>query len=187
MGFKSWLIKEGEGGKAVLVATGSFSPVHRGHIEMMENAKKWLEENGYEVIKGFISPKHDSYVKTKSDWIPIEDRVAMLNLMTKGSWIDIDTWEASQPTQRSRYDVVDRIQQQYPDAKAIFVCGEDVCPAYLQQLPGLTTVHGYTYWVSDREPGVSSSSAKKALKAGQSTQGVLDPEIEDYMKKFYNQ
>jgi nicotinic acid mononucleotide adenylyltransferase/biopolymer transport protein ExbD len=49
----------------VLVSTGAFNPIHEGHIKMMELAEEKLIQEGYEVIGGYFSFAHDSYVKTK--------------------------------------------------------------------------------------------------------------------------
>ena len=49
----------------VLLTTGGFDPIHEGHIYMMNFAKKTLEKNGYDVVGGFLSPSHESYISTK--------------------------------------------------------------------------------------------------------------------------
>lgn len=50
---------------AVLVSTGSYSPIHAGHVGIMEVAKRYVESLGYSVVQGVISPSHDAYVSTK--------------------------------------------------------------------------------------------------------------------------
>lgn len=50
---------------AVIVSTGAFCPVHRGHIRMMELAKAELERRGALVLGGYLSPSHDNYVQMK--------------------------------------------------------------------------------------------------------------------------
>lgn len=49
----------------ILLSTGSFSPLHDGHIHMMERAKEILESKGYSVVGGYLSPSHDEYVSSK--------------------------------------------------------------------------------------------------------------------------
>lgn len=51
----------------VLLSTGSFSPLHDGHIQMMEKAKTYLLSIGYNVIGGYFSFSHEQYVKTKKN------------------------------------------------------------------------------------------------------------------------
>ena len=51
------------GGKNALVyITGSFAPIHDGHINSVIKACETLSENGYNVLGGVISPDHDKYV-----------------------------------------------------------------------------------------------------------------------------
>jgi len=52
---------------AVLVSTGSYAPIHAGHIGIMEVAKAYVETLGYQVVQGVISPSHDAYVSRKYD------------------------------------------------------------------------------------------------------------------------
>jgi nicotinic acid mononucleotide adenylyltransferase len=84
---------------AVLVGTGSYNPVHIGHIEILKLAKEKLKDK-FEIIGGFISPSHESYVSAKykvsSDYIEIEDRLKMIELATKEAgvdeWLKADPW-----------------------------------------------------------------------------------------------
>uniref|UniRef100_A0A0D9Z021 Cytidyltransferase-like domain-containing protein n=1 Tax=Oryza glumipatula TaxID=40148 RepID=A0A0D9Z021_9ORYZ len=55
-----------EGGKrgvAVLVATGSFNPPTYMHLRMFELAKDELQQRGYSVLGGYMSPVNDAYKK----------------------------------------------------------------------------------------------------------------------------
>ena len=38
-------MQAGSGAKCVLLATGAMSPVHRGHVEILEHARQTLEEH----------------------------------------------------------------------------------------------------------------------------------------------
>eukprot|EP01084_Bolivina_argentea_P125412 222208_1 len=68
----------------VLVATGTFSPVHRMHIINMELSKQHIEQFNwrYRVVGGFISPTHDEYCSYKLGdlSIPAVHRIQMLSL-----------------------------------------------------------------------------------------------------------
>lgn len=54
---------------AAVVLTGSFSPLHEGHIGMVLHAKRKLEALGYEVPQGILSFAHDNYVSFKNQGI----------------------------------------------------------------------------------------------------------------------
>eukprot|EP01106_Pelomyxa_sp_JSP_P006598 TRINITY_DN2063_c0_g1_i3.p1 TRINITY_DN2063_c0_g1~~TRINITY_DN2063_c0_g1_i3.p1 ORF type:complete len:225 (+),score=30.12 TRINITY_DN2063_c0_g1_i3:277-951(+) len=95
--------------RAVLVATGSFSPIHRMHIVQFEMARTFLAScHAVDVILGYISPSHDSYLRGKlgEEAIPYEDRVEMCKLAIKdhftqnptndGFTIVVDQWEGHQ-------------------------------------------------------------------------------------------
>jgi hypothetical protein len=55
----------GDGPPLVLIASGAFCPVHDGHLEMMEAARREVERRGRIVVGGFLAPDHDGYVGTK--------------------------------------------------------------------------------------------------------------------------
>ena len=103
IGVLKWFKEKHEENKeeqlAILLATGSFNPIHTGHVDMMNFAKKELESLGkYTVIGGFMSPSHDSYVSTKGSYIGSDDRIEMIKLAVEDSdWIECDEWECEQP------------------------------------------------------------------------------------------
>jgi len=83
---------------AVVVSTGSFSPMHKGHVDAMVIAKKYIEDNlGYQVIQGVMSLSHDGYVAFKNNGIAklnVGARTEKAYEMTKDEdWITIDRFE----------------------------------------------------------------------------------------------
>lgn len=91
-------IKKPETNKTVvLLTTGSFSPIHKGHMQMMNLAKKTLEKKGYEVLGGYISLSHDDYVKQKYEgkaYIPGGIRLNICEkVVQSSSWLMVDPWE----------------------------------------------------------------------------------------------
>lgn len=80
----------------VLLTTGGFDPIHEGHIYMMDFAKKILEKNGYNVVGGYLSPSHESYVSTKPYYkINPYERLDLCQETIKDSeWLSIDPWES---------------------------------------------------------------------------------------------
>lgn len=85
------------GRNAVLLSTGSYAPVHQGHIEIMEKAKRELERRGWNVVGGYLSPSHDSYVGIKnggSAAMHVGERLHRCGLVTADSdWLMVDPWE----------------------------------------------------------------------------------------------
>ena len=80
----------------VLLTTGGFDPIHDGHLYMMDFAKKTLEKNGYNVVGGYLSPSHESYVSTKPYYkINAFERLDLCQECVKDSdWLMIDPWES---------------------------------------------------------------------------------------------
>lgn len=81
----------------VILSTGGFCPIHDGHLYMMEEAKKILEINGYDVVGGYFSPSHDNYVLNKPN-ISISSSHRIYNCqkaVINSDWIMIDPFEAN--------------------------------------------------------------------------------------------
>lgn len=178
--FLEWLGEK----PAVLLATGAFSPIHKGHLEMFQEAKDYLESQGYKVLKGYISPKHNDYVAGKtSDYLDIDERIALINKAIKDSgmnWIEVFDWESRQPSPKGKSHVVSRIQQMNPNAKIFFVCGQDNCP--LSSYPGIAHMDGFD-WVSIGRQGFSSTRVRKALenKNQEELDLLLHPSVKDHL------
>lgn len=81
---------------AVLLCAGAFSPLHEGHLAMMNLAKAALEAEGVFVAGGYFSPSHDSYVSTKYPGaMSASQRVsAAQRVLSASSWLMVDPWEA---------------------------------------------------------------------------------------------
>lgn len=80
----------------VLLMTGSFNPVHAGHLEAMEAARQELEARGLWVAGGYLSPSHDGYVSTKTAGaLDATARIQLCQLATGSSeWLMASDWEA---------------------------------------------------------------------------------------------
>jgi nicotinic acid mononucleotide adenylyltransferase len=100
----------------VLLTTGGFSPIHNGHIDMMELAKNEMVQQGHVVLGGYVSPSHDSYVSTKHDGLdPLldEHRIRLCHeAVATSEWIMVDPWEARYlPRAVNFTDVIVRLER----------------------------------------------------------------------------
>ncbi|XP_060603398.1 uncharacterized protein LOC132756358 [Ruditapes philippinarum] len=79
----------------ILCLGGAFNPVHTRHIQVMVEAKKWLEENThFRVTAGFLAVAPDGYVKKKCEktlqmCIRGEHRIKMCEIACEGyDWLN---------------------------------------------------------------------------------------------------
>lgn len=99
----------------VLLNTGSYSPVHNGHLNMMETAKKYLSKK-YNIVGGFLSPSHDEYVSKKYNGtanIHAESRINFIEQsIFESDWLMADPWEARYNKFAINFtDVIRRLEQ----------------------------------------------------------------------------
>lgn len=90
-------LPEDTNGLAILVTTGAFCPIHEGHIQMLETAKRELESRGMAVLGGYICPDHDRYVisKIRRGALSAAQRLELCELAVEDSdWLMVDRWAA---------------------------------------------------------------------------------------------
>ncbi len=117
----------------ILLTTGGFDPIHDGHLYMMDFAKKALEEKGYNVVGGYLSPSHESYVSTKPYYkINAYERLHLCQECIKDSnWLMIDPWESIYvKTYINFTDIIQRLEQYLrkhvnPNIQVAYVFGGD--------------------------------------------------------------
>uniref|UniRef100_A0A6V2T1S6 Cytidyltransferase-like domain-containing protein n=1 Tax=Heterosigma akashiwo TaxID=2829 RepID=A0A6V2T1S6_HETAK len=121
---------------AALLTTGSLNPIHKMHVEMLEIARRHLSQY-FKVVGGFISPSHDSYVKSKmrsvagtQKWcIPHREKLCKLALMDS-DWISADLWEFNCSSFVDFFSVFQQLQNSLNESinvpvQLLYVCGED--------------------------------------------------------------
>lgn len=88
--------------KAIIISTGSYDPLHDGHLETVVLAKEHIESIGNnKVIAGFVSSSHDTYVRRKNPGGVIDYQRVHNNVVFAESsrhnhpvqWIFHDDWE----------------------------------------------------------------------------------------------
>ncbi|UQW99272.1 hypothetical protein [Streptomyces sp. RerS4] len=81
----------------VLLATGAFSPIHQGHVDMLLSARRALESNGEHVAGAYLSPSHDHYVSVKlsHEAVPADERLTLVHeKISRHDWIMACPWES---------------------------------------------------------------------------------------------
>lgn len=85
---------------ALIISTGSYSPLHEGHVEKMLLTKEYVESMNYEVLQGVISLSHDAYVAFKNNGISknhISNRTMLayekIEEMNQSDWLKVDRFE----------------------------------------------------------------------------------------------
>lgn len=87
-----------ERNNCVLLTTGSFNPVHPLHFQNLVRVKNYLENEHQprmNVLAGYISPTHDSYVRHKLGdraWIPSKDRCKLCEDAIQAEDSSISSW-----------------------------------------------------------------------------------------------
>lgn len=119
---------------AILVTSGAFCPIHKGHLQMMESARREAERRGWNVVGGFVAPDHDGYVSVKcgQETLSASKRVYLAQVATEESeWLAVDPWAALYVDRAVNFtDIVRRLSRylQYHvgvGIEVMFVCGAD--------------------------------------------------------------
>ncbi|NP_001404010.1 nicotinamide/nicotinic acid mononucleotide adenylyltransferase [Oryza sativa Japonica Group] len=139
-----------EGGKrgvAVLVATGSFNPPTYMHLRMFELAKDELQQRGYSVLGGYMSPVNDAY--KKKGLLSAAHRIRLCELACESSsFVMVDRWEAMQKGFQRTLTVLSRIRNALSkdgladggSPNVMLLCGSDLLESF--STPGV--------WIPDQ-------------------------------------
>lgn len=131
------LARPSRGKRCVLLTTGALNPVHRGHIAMFDHARDALESvHGFDVVGGFLSPSHDSYLSGKhrgAAFFPTDLRLAMCAAATGDHpLLAVASWESSVSGPWPDFPVVtDTLEhvlaERFPDVdiSVVYLCGQD--------------------------------------------------------------
>ena len=171
---------------AVCFYNGSFAPIHAGHLNVLEEAKQYIDNLGtHELIAAYISPSHSDYVMRKlspEECISTGHRLAMIQLALKNlDWVMIDLFETFQPHHTSLCTImkkfISRIRSQLPNAQHIDVFwlkGEDALRFPMSE--NLLRQGYHSLYVLNREFNKNETHMKS------SSQLVQDPYLERWQK-----
>lgn len=121
---------------AVLLCTGAFSPVHQGHLAMMQAAREHLQAQGIFVAGGYLSPSHDAYVSFKQHGqarLHVGHRLALCQeAVADSDWLEGSPWEGRYaPTALNFTDCIRHLegvlQRAFPGRalQVVYVFGSD--------------------------------------------------------------
>ena len=131
---KKRLSQNHSGKKLVLLSTGSLSPIHRGHIQIMEEAKIFFETQGANVLGGYLSTGHEEYIDSKLGEAALSTAHRLLlcaKSLQNSDWLMLDPWEAvARKIAVNFTDVFCRLEAYLhhhisPELELVYVCGGD--------------------------------------------------------------
>jgi nicotinic acid mononucleotide adenylyltransferase len=125
---------------AILVLPGSFNPIHRQHMRILEIARTYLRAEGWSVRSAFLSPSSDDYVKGKGAALSLSFRIELCELAAEElPWVDV--WTSGEPSSyRAAKEIVQSLVNSngddFPAAcpKAIEVMGSDTAERILRRV-----------------------------------------------------
>ncbi|RIB10554.1 hypothetical protein C2G38_179386 [Gigaspora rosea] len=126
---------------AVLLISGSFNPIHKRIIQVLEIARQFANEK-YEIVAGYISPFSNEYVNEAypDEAIPFQNRLQMIQTaIEEESWIEINQWESLNSRHSADCNLIitrlsellnknNKIKEflNEKQLKIIYVCGSDL-------------------------------------------------------------
>lgn len=110
---------------------GSFNPPHLGHLALAQEARRRMNLHQ---VWWLVSPQNP--LKSKSDMLPFQQRLALCKLMAEGHpWLIASDLEARQGTRYS-FDTMARLKARFPHLDMFWLMGAD----------NLATAHRWRRW-----------------------------------------
>lgn len=101
---------------------GSFDPIHRGHVALIEAFAKRLQLDKVIVMPSFVPPH-----KLRSGMAPAEHRLAMCRLATESlAYCEVSDLEIRRGGASFTVDTVASLKETYPNAELFLVTGADM-------------------------------------------------------------
>jgi len=98
----------------IILLSGSFNPVHIGHIKALRAARARLEKQGYVIGSAVLAPSSDAYVGLKLgvDALPLQERIALCEKIIAdddddNAWIRVCHYGIASPQ-----ETISRLRQQ---------------------------------------------------------------------------
>lgn len=128
---------------------GSFDPVHLGHLTMAHQVFNRLSKHfsGHEILTFLLPTAGNPFKGTPT---PAQHRLAMLNLATQGTPIQIDSHEIKQTPPIYTIDTVRFLQKSHSDDVLILIMGKDSLLTLPTWKDGQALQQAINFWVFDR-------------------------------------
>jgi nicotinate-nucleotide adenylyltransferase len=182
----------------IAIYSGSFNPIHNGHIAVAEAAL----DNGFDEVWLVVSPKNPH--KNEEDLWPFNDRLKMAELaIANRSGLKVSDCENKLPRPSYTINTLNFLKKTYPENEFKLLIGGDNLLKFqswkdhqhivdefgLMVYPRLgSTVNAY-----DHHPNVtrmtmpllniSSSEIRKQLEKNESVSGLVSTEVENFIRQ----
>ena len=188
---------------AIIYTTGSFCPLHDGHLEMVDKARLAVEAKGYDVIGGYIAPDNDEYVSRKANVLNIHERLKIISRKIKDiDWLAVDPWNGVFRNYAENFTSLIVHLQMYLkrhlgiDIPIFYVCGGDnakFCLTFIDKghcvvvdRPGSQTYDNYSNIFNERilyafnDNSNSSTEVRKTFKKDEHKRKRLLLRVDEY-------
>lgn len=141
--------------RTVIFLSGSFCPIHKGHIEALRESQNYCKDLGIELVKTFIVPNHQDYVNSKlrNNEFKLPRRLSIIKRAIKGTDIELSEVDTKALEHRSRVSWAQTFADEY-NCQPIILGGEDSLDRYT---PGLHHIGHNWYYIVKRDDGISST------------------------------
>lgn len=159
---------------------GSFDPIHFGHLQMAMTVYDQLVPFAHRAgqkLQVSLLPNARSPFKQHSS--EPSHRLAMLELATMDTPLEISTLELWQPPPVYSIDTVRTLRQRYPNDVLIFIMGADSAASLPRWKEGLELIHYVHLWVFQRHSETGSEHAEITRLLPPELQPFVTTEITD--------
>ncbi len=103
----------------IAIFGGSFNPVHKGHVNIMQTAIEELELDKLYVVPAFKNP-----FKKKHNYQSVEHRIKMLEMVIPEK-VEISLFEVKRKTTSYTIDTVNYFKKKFPNDEIFLIIGSD--------------------------------------------------------------
>ena len=187
--------------KRVGIFGGSFNPIHCGHLAL---AERLLDVARLDELWLMVSPQNP--LKRRADLLADDVRLRLARAAVSGvSGVSVSDYEMGLPKPSYTWNTLQRLRADYPQIQPVLVIGADNwllfpqwyraddivrsteivvyprrgCDVDVQSLPsGVRLVATPLY-------DVSSTEVRRRVRAGESIEGLVPPQVEQEVRELY--